>query len=125
MKLFGGEIKDYLPIHSWFDLTKAWIPDMRHRAIRHHSEGIFECEKVFGRSFVNTDGKIVFVRYVGEQHVIEDLGFIPNASDYFENMELQNWMMSRDKRVKEFGKKLPLSLRRKIRESQKLKKEER
>lgn len=38
---FGGKMEDYLEIHEWFDETKAWIPDMRHRALRHHSEGIF------------------------------------------------------------------------------------
>lgn len=119
IKFFGGKQEDYIEIHNWFDQTKAWMPDMRHRAIRHHSEGIFECEKIFGESFKNSDGKIVYTRYVGEQHVIEDLGFIPKASDYLEQMTINNWMMNRDKRVKEeFGKELPLQLRQKIRESQ-------
>lgn len=41
VKKFGGHIDDYLKLHSWFDETKAHFPDMRHRALRHHSEGIF------------------------------------------------------------------------------------
>lgn len=38
---FSGEIDDYLPIHNWFDETKKHYPDMRHRALRHHSEAIY------------------------------------------------------------------------------------
>jgi hypothetical protein len=50
---------------------------------RHHSEGIFECEKVFGPSFVNSDGRTVYTRYVGEQHVKEDCnGYIPTAKEW-------------------------------------------
>ena len=36
---------------------------------RHHSEGIFEAEKYLVKSFTNSDGKTVYTRYVGEQHV--------------------------------------------------------
>jgi hypothetical protein len=42
-KKWGGSIEDYLPIHNWFDETKAHYPDMRHRTLRHHAEGIFCC----------------------------------------------------------------------------------
>ena len=50
---------------------------------RHHSEGIFECEKVFGNSFINSDGKTVYTRYVGEQHVKEDCNnYIPTAKEW-------------------------------------------
>jgi len=38
---FGGKPEDYLPIHSWFDESKAFLADFRHRALRHHAEGIF------------------------------------------------------------------------------------
>jgi hypothetical protein len=41
--------------------------------------GIFLAEKLFGIAIVNSDGKQVPVRYVGEQHVREDLGRIPTA----------------------------------------------
>ena len=50
---------------------------------RHHSEGIFECEKVFGNSFINSDGKTVYTRYVAEQHVKEDCNnYIPTAKEW-------------------------------------------
>jgi hypothetical protein len=50
------------------DETKSWVGDSLHRMFRHHSEGIFEMGKVFGKTFVNSDGKTVYTRYVGEQH---------------------------------------------------------
>jgi hypothetical protein len=38
---WGGSVFDYLPLHSWFDQSKAIAADFRHRALRHHAEGIF------------------------------------------------------------------------------------
>jgi len=112
VRRFGGKVEDYIHIHAWFDETKAWFPDMRHRAFRHHAEGIFEAEKIFGKSFPNSEGKTVYTRYIGEQHVLEDLGFIPNASDYMDELHLQTWMMGTDKRVKNLiGNNLPKSVR--------------
>lgn len=80
---FGGEPEEYLKYHEWFDATKAWVGHSKHRMFRHHSEGIFELEKVFGISFVNSVGKTVYTRYVGEQHVKEDCnGYIPSAKEW-------------------------------------------
>jgi hypothetical protein len=111
VKKFGGKIEDYLLIHNWFDDSKSHMADMRHRALKHHSVGIFECEKVFGNSIINSDGKEIYTRYIGEQHVLEDLGFIPTLEDWFENMQMQKWMMNREKRIKgKVGENLPNSL---------------
>jgi hypothetical protein len=41
IKKWGGSVFDYLPLHSWFDQSKAIAGDFRHRALRHHAEGIF------------------------------------------------------------------------------------
>lgn len=87
-----GKIDDYLPIHNWYDETKAHYPDMRHRALRHHSEGIFWCEEKFGVYITNSDGKMVPVRAIGEQHILEDIGFIPTIKDYLDNMNTVGWM---------------------------------
>ena len=87
-----GKIDDYLPLHNWFDETKKHYPDMRHRALRHHSEGIFWCEEKFGVYITNSDGKMVPVRAIGEQHIIEDIGFIPTIKDYLDNMNMVGWM---------------------------------
>ena len=91
-RLFGGCAQDYLDIHSWFDESKAHLPDLRHRALRHHAEGIFLCEKIFGVTLRNSDGREVPVRQVGEQHVRDDLGWIPTVKDWLENLKLQPWM---------------------------------
>ena len=99
VRTWGGEVEDYLPIHDWFDATKEVFADYRHRALRHHSQGIFECERVFGHQITNSDGKKVHVRYVAEQHIREDCGGrIPTVADWFRNIPREVWM-SRGYRV--------------------------
>jgi len=96
-KKFGGKWEDYIHIHEWFDESKSWYGHSLHRIFRHHSEGIFECEKRFGSSFENSDGKIVYTRYVGEQHVKEDcFNYIPSAKEWIkalEDKEKPMWMI--------------------------------
>ena len=93
VKKWGGRVEDYEPIHDWFDATKEMFADFRHRAIRHHSQGIFEAERQFGHTITNSSGKVVPVRYIGEQHVKEDCGGkIPTVQDWLENMKPQLWM---------------------------------
>jgi hypothetical protein len=98
---FGGRPEDYLPIHNWFDESKAFIPDFRHRALRHHAEGIFLTERIFGVTILNSDGKQIPVRYLGEQHVREDLGHIPTAQDWLFELKPQRWMYGQ--RLDEIG----------------------
>jgi len=74
------------------DESKAFLGDFRYRALRHHAEGIFLAEKLFGVAIVNSDGNQVPVRYVGEQHVREDLGRIPTAQDWLLQIKPQRWM---------------------------------
>ena len=92
VRKWGGEVKDYLAIHEWFDGSKAHLADFRHRALRHHSEGIFAAEQQFGCSIVNADGKGIPVRFIGEQHVKEDLGRIPTLADWLLRIEPEPWM---------------------------------
>ena len=47
-RIWGGSAEDYLPLHQWFDESKAITADFRHRALRHHAEGIFMLERFFG-----------------------------------------------------------------------------
>ena len=83
-KQFGGKPEDYLHIHNWFDETKSWIGTSFHRVFRHHSEGIFECEKTFGESFLNSDVK-------------EDCNnYIPSAKEWVDALNSKEkplWMM--------------------------------
>ena len=89
---FGGRAEDYLAIHNWLAESKAFFPDFRHRALRHHGEGIFLCERIFGVTITNSEGKQVAVRYIGEQHVKEDLGRIPSAQDWLSEISPRRWM---------------------------------
>lgn len=92
-KRFGGKPEDYLPIHDFFDCTKEFEPTFRHRALRHHTQGIFEAERIFGHVITNSDGKEVPVRVIGEQHVKEDFGgFIPTVHDWLKDIPIQRWM---------------------------------
>ena len=79
-KKFGGKPEDYLAIHNWFDDTKSAMADWRHRAINHHAYGIFQCERLFGVTVTNSEGKNIPVRLIAEQHVREDFGFIPTMA---------------------------------------------
>lgn len=109
-----------MPIHDWFDQTKAHHGDFRHRALRHHAEGIFLMEAIFGPKLPlsicakcgdsreehwTTNGddhafkpKVVPTRWVGEQHVTEDLGFIPAATEWLSAIVPKPWM-SRSRRL--------------------------
>lgn len=102
VRKWGGLPEDYLALHQWFDQSKAILADPRHRALRHHAEGIFMLETLFGATIVNADGRIVPVRLVGEQHVREDLGSIPSFADWARLITPQAWML-RGNRLDEPG----------------------
>src|SRR5262249_16026479 len=91
-RLYGGVPDDYLAIHNWFDESKAHLPDVRHRALRHHSEGIFLCESLFGTTITNSAQRLVPVRTIAEQHINDDLGWIPTVKDWLVHLPLQPWM---------------------------------
>jgi hypothetical protein len=92
VKKWGGKVEDYLPIHTWFDESKSHYADVRHRVLRHHSQGIFQCEEKFGYYITNSDDRQVAVRDIGEQHVMEDCGCIPSLSDWCKTIQGQSWM---------------------------------
>lgn len=64
-----------------------------HRCIFHSAFGIYIIEDIFGRTLTNSDGKEISVRDVAEQHVSEDLGFIPSLTDWLHEMKVQPWMI--------------------------------
>jgi hypothetical protein len=93
VRRFGGEVEDYLPLHNWLDATKETFCDFRHRALRHHSQGVFEAERVFGVAIMNADGKRVPTRYIAEQHIKEDCGgIVPTVSDWLSRIRPEPWM---------------------------------
>ena len=99
VKRYGGIVDDYIHIHSWFDSTKAAYADFGHRAILHNTFGIFLCEQLFGVTLTNSDGKVISVRDIGEDHVKEDCGGrIPTIEDWMKYLkpdESAMWMQGR------------------------------
>ena len=90
---FGGDPSDYQAIHDWFDASKAHMAFFTHRALRHHTQGIFEAERVFGLTITNSAGRSIPVRWIGEQHVKEDCqGRIPSMADWFRRIQAEGWM---------------------------------
>ena len=49
-------------------------------------------ERVFGATLTISTGRVVPVRLIGEQHVVEDLGFIPSFTDWVRCFRLEPWM---------------------------------
>lgn len=141
VRKWGGVPEDYIEVHTWFDASKEHVADFRHRALRHHTQGIFECERTFGNTitlstcqrcgkteengahylailsleneFMNDGGeneelakriselmehshafapKRIPVRWIGEQHVQEDLGRIPTLADWLMAIAPEPWM---------------------------------
>jgi hypothetical protein len=92
VKKWGGKIADYQRIHDRFDESKKIIADFRHRALRHHAEGIFMAETIFGSTITLSSGRVIPGRWIGEQHVREDLGFIPSFADWVKSIRPEPWM---------------------------------
>lgn len=89
---YGGAPEDYYAIHTFIDGSKAAVADMRHRAALHNAFGCFVVEAVFGVTAINSEGKTYSPRDVAEDHIIEDLGFLPTLEMWLKNMALQPWM---------------------------------
>lgn len=47
---WGGAPEQYIDIHEFIDSSKKIIGDVRHRSIYHHTEGVWLCQKIFGRT---------------------------------------------------------------------------
>ena len=97
VKRWGGVPEDYIAIHEKMDQTKMAHAEVTHRCVFHSAFGIFLIEDLFGRTLVNSDGRTVHVRDVAEQHVLEDLGFIPSLSDWLKEMPAKPWMAGQRK----------------------------
>jgi hypothetical protein len=84
-----------LPIEEFIDGSKQAFGDVRHRAMYHHTQGVWLCQKIFGTTITVNKGKStveVPVREIAERHIFEDLGRIPSPGDWLNNMGIQNWM---------------------------------
>jgi hypothetical protein len=107
-KKYGGIADDYADIDDFIDSSKIAFPDIRHRAILHSSFGCYLVEQMFGRVRTNSDGITYSPRDVAEDHIIQDLGFIPTVESYLNHMEVQPWMSGTQKHHKKETKFIPL-----------------
>lgn len=108
-KKYGGAAEDYMPLHQWMDSTKSACADVRHRAILHSAFGCFLAEQVFGTNITNSEGKQVSVRDIAEDHVLDDLGFIPSLEHWVRNMRIEPWMNGERKKQ---GKRRKMEFRK-------------
>ena len=92
---YGGKPDDYMDIHDFMDSTKSALADVRHRAVLHSAFGIYLVEKVFGQTRTNSDNRVYSIRDIAEDHVKEDLGFIPSMETWLRNIPIQDWMMGK------------------------------
>ena len=49
-------------------------------------------ETVFGVTITNSAGRVVPVRLIAEQHILEDLGRIPSFADWMRCIKPEPWM---------------------------------
>lgn len=92
---FGGKPEDYIEIHNLMDSSKAAVADSRHRALTHNAWFLSVIlERIFGVIITNSEDKIVSVRDIGEQHILEDYDgkFIPTAQDFLQQLRHAEWM---------------------------------
>ena len=89
---WGGKDEDYQPIIDWFEEPKKSYNKSSYRIIRQHSEGIFECEAELGTYIVNSDGKMVPTRLIGEYYVLSQIGSVLNAKEMLSLINRQQWI---------------------------------
>lgn len=96
-KRYGGKMEDYMSIHTKMDCSKGYFPDNRHRVLTHTMFWIQEVMlPIFGQVITNSDNKLVSVKDICEQHVLEDYRqkFIPTPQDFIQHMDFKEWMQN-------------------------------
>jgi hypothetical protein len=105
---YGGHPDDYADIDDFIDSSKQCFPDIRHRALLHSSFGCYLVEQMFGRTRINSDGKEYSPRDIAEDHIIQDLGFIPTVENYLNNMTVEPWMSGTNKKETKGKRFIPI-----------------
>jgi len=89
--------------HNWFDESKAFFVDFRHRALRHHAEGIFLSEKIFWCNDYNRDGKQIPVPVYRRTTRQGRPRSNPTAQDWLSQIKPQRWMYGQRLVIEEVG----------------------
>lgn len=90
-------MEDYIALHAKMDCSKSYFPDNRHRVLTHTMFWIQEVMiPIYGHTMINSSGKIVSVKDICEQHILEDYRqkFIPTPQDFIQEMEMKSWMQN-------------------------------
>lgn len=67
-------------------------------------------EKIFGPTLQLSNEMVIPTRWVGEQHVKEDLGRIPTIQDWLSNLKPQSWMGKTEKIEQEVETTIKINL---------------
>jgi hypothetical protein len=86
---FGGDPEAFTAFHSWFDQTKVAAAKPGHRMFRHHHEGILEGIDIYGAQITSSENKPVDALTLGRQHLMEDCGRVPRATEWLENFPIE------------------------------------
>lgn len=92
VRKYGGKPEDYIKIHEEFDSSKIAHASMKHRCIFHSAFGCYLIARIYGDYIVNSDGHQVSVRDIAEDHIMQDLGFIPSLDRWLSAMSMETWM---------------------------------
>jgi hypothetical protein len=84
---WGGPITAYLAVHAWLDQSKAAWSDPRHRAFLHHRQGA-----TMAATLLPSMEGLRSTREVAEDHIREDLGFLPDAREWLVHLRAKSWM---------------------------------
>lgn len=92
-KIFGypyEKLEEYADKFNWSEEERQAIIELIELARTNETTG-----------FKNSDGKLVQVRDIAEQHIVEDLGCIPTVQDWLKDLPLYDWISSRKTKLKE------------------------
>lgn len=84
-KMFGINYDKLKELRQKYNLPEEFIGDYENQR---------EVDRNSGTQLRTSEGKKFSVREIAETHTLEDFNmrFIPTPGDYFENMELKDWM---------------------------------
>jgi hypothetical protein len=88
---FGGCPSDYYELHRWMDRGRQGTDSLLHRMLAHHTQGIQDAVYLFGDTLENSNGRQVPTSLLAQQHIKEDLGFIPTLDHYLELLRCPRW----------------------------------
>ena len=92
VKKWGGTVDDYMAIHAWFDAQKPILQTFGTGPCVTMRRESGSPRRSSARRSPSRPGAIIPTRWVGEQHVREDLGFIPSFADWVKAIRPEPWM---------------------------------